>query len=133
MDTVERIMNRNILSIDHAATIRQAAQLMRDKKAGSLLVEKAGEYIGIVTDTDLVRKVLAEGIDAEKQTIGSISHTIQHTIDKNQTPQAANDMMRDRGVRHLVVKDGVKIVGVLSVRDLLVYFQRINEPKMGVD
>lgn len=133
MDTVERIMNRNILSIDHAATIRQAAQLMRDKKAGSLLVEKTGEYIGIVTDTDLVRKVLAEGVDAGKQAIGSVANPLAHTIDKNQTPQAANDMMRDRGVRHLVVKDGVKIVGILSVRDLLVYFQRINEPKIGVD
>ncbi|MBI5379978.1 MAG: CBS domain-containing protein [Nitrospirae bacterium] len=133
MDTVERLMNRSILSIPHSATIRQAAQLMRDKHIGSLLVEKDGAYVGVVTETDLVRKILAEGVDAEKQTIGSISHTIQHTIDKNQTPQAANDMMRDRGVRHLVVKDGVKIVGILSVRDLLVYFQRINEPKMGVD
>ena len=55
------------------------------------------------------------------------------SIDIQRTPQDAHDMMADLGVRHLAVTDAGKIMGLLSVRDLLVYFKRVSEPRITQD
>src|SRR5574341_212091 len=96
-------MNRDIKAIDRDASVREAARLMRDKGVGSLLVESRGDYIGIVSETDVVRRGVAQGLD--------VDHAAVHLV------------MSERGIRHLVITEEGKMVGVLSVRDLLVYFK----------
>lgn len=133
MHTLEKLMNSSIKSIRHDATVRETATLMRDEGVGSLLVHHEGRIIGIVTETDIVRKVVATGLDLNKEKVASIMTAPVIAIEMQRTPQDAHDMMADLAVRHLAISDKGKIVGIISVRDLLVYFKRISEPRITQD
>ena len=117
------IMNRDIKKISPDAKIRELAQLMRDKKIGSALVSQGDDYIGIVSETDLVRKGLAEGLNPDQATVRQVMSSPIITIDINRTVADANDLMAKRGIRHLPVTELGKIVGIISVRDLVICFK----------
>lgn len=103
--------------------MRDAARLMRDKRVGSLLVEDHGDYIGIVSETDLIRRGMAEGLDPDRVAVHDVMSSPIITLDINRSAVDANSMMSERGIRHLAITDQGRIIGVLSVRDLLIYFK----------
>jgi CBS domain-containing protein len=107
-----------LVTIDRNETIRRASQLMRDHKIGCLLVTK-GEVMGIVTETDLARRVMAEGMNPEQTPVGRVMTTPILKIGADATLLDANDLMAKKGVRHLGVEKDDKLVGLVSVRDLL--------------
>lgn len=107
-----------LVTIDLDETIRRASQLMRDHKIGCLLVTK-GEVMGIVTETDLVRRVMAEGMNPEQTPVGRVMTSPILKIGTEAMLLEANDLMAQRGVRHLGVERDGRLVGLVSVRDLL--------------
>ena len=117
------MMNRDIKKISPDAKLRELAQLMRDKKIGSALVEESGDYLGIVSETDLVRKGLAEGLNPDQTPVRQIMSSPIITIDISRSVADANDLMAKRGIRHLAVTELGKIVGIISVRDLVICFK----------
>jgi signal-transduction protein with cAMP-binding, CBS, and nucleotidyltransferase domain len=133
MSTLIQVMRKELKQVRHDAVVRDAAKRMRDEKVSSLLVEKNKELVGIITDTDVVRRAVAEGSDLMKTTVDTIMTSPIATIESLRTVQDAHDMMGDLGVRHLGVTEQGKLVGVVSVRDLLVYFKRVSEPKISQD
>ena len=133
MPNVLSVMRKEIKKIAHNATVRDASRRMKEDRIGSLLVEKAGSLVGIVTDTDIVRRGVADANDLNKLTVEDIMTSPIVTIEGVRTVQDAHDMMGDLHVRHLGVTEGSSIVGVVSVRDLLVYFKRVSEPKITQD
>ena len=133
MSTVAQVMQKGLKTIANTTPVRDAARRMRDERVGSLLVEKNGSLVGIVTDTDVVRRGVADGADLNKMTVENIMTTPLVTIESMRSAQDAHDMMGDLHVRHLGVTEAGTIVGVVSVRDLLVYFKRVSEPKITQD
>jgi CBS domain-containing protein len=130
---VARLMNRKVKKVSLSTTIQEASQIMGVQKVGSLFVERDGQLVGIVTETDIVRKAAAKGLDFKKDTVESIYSKPIISIEGTRSPQDAFDLMGEVGTRHLGISEGGKIVGVLSVRDLLVYFKKQSEPHMGID
>jgi signal-transduction protein with cAMP-binding, CBS, and nucleotidyltransferase domain len=133
MTTIGHLMNKNIQKINHQMTVQEAASKMKDKKIGSLLVEEGEQYIGIITETDIVRKAVARGLDLRKETVSAHMSSPVITLDQQRSPKDAHDLMGESSVRHLGVTQNGKIVGVVSVRDILVFFKGQSEPKMGID
>ncbi len=133
MSSLTELMRKDLRTIQHDATVRDAAKRMRDERIGSLFVEQNKDLVGIVTETDVVRRAVAEGADLGKVTVHSIMTTPILTIEATRTAQDAHDMMGDLGVRHLGVTNKGKLVGLISVRDLLVYFKRVSEPRITQD
>ena len=133
MSILKNLMTANVKTIRHDATIQEATQRMRDERVGSLLVERDGQIVAIVTETDVVRKASARGVDLGKEKIEAIMTAPVASIDIQRSPQDAHDMMGDLGVRHLGVTDRGKIVGLLSVRDLLLYYKSVSEPRITQD
>ncbi len=117
------LMSRNLKTIPYNATLKEAACLMRDKHIGSLLVVRNDDHIGILSETDLVRRGIAEGLDPDKAIVERIMSSPIITIDIEKTAEEANAVMSERGIRHLAITNEGKIVGILSVRDLLIYFK----------
>ena len=107
-----------IKTIGSKETIRRASQLMRDHKIGCLLVDK-DDSMGIVTETDLTRRVMAEGMNPEQTPIERVMTTPILKIGSEATLLDANDVMSEKGIRHLGVERGGKLVGLVSVRDLV--------------
>ena len=102
----------------------EAARILRDAKIGALLVSgEDGRYIGVLSETDLVRKVLAAERDASRVLVSEVMMAPIITIEIDRSAHDASDLMAERAIRHLAVTEDGHIVGMLSVRDLLRYFK----------
>jgi len=117
------MMTREIKTIDPNASLYDAAKIMRDKRVGALFVEEAGNYIGVISETDLVRRGMAEDKNLRLEKVRAIMSSPIISIDIDRPGSDASDLMSEKGTRHLAVTDSGKIVGLISVRDLLRYFK----------
>ena len=113
------------VKVDRDTTVRKAAEMMRDCGIGSVFVTIGEEIIGILTDTDLVRRVVAAGSNPENTAIEKVMSAPLLTIDGEKTLLDANDLMAREHVRHLGVTLGGKLVGMISVRDLVVFLTNL--------
>jgi CBS domain-containing protein len=117
------MMSRALKTVGPDATLLEAARQMRDAKVGALLVGEGDVYLGVVSESDLVRKAMAEGVDARQTRVRSVMSSPLITIEIDRSAHDASDLMAEKGIRHLVVTEEGQIVGILSVRDLLRYFK----------
>jgi signal-transduction protein with cAMP-binding, CBS, and nucleotidyltransferase domain len=117
------MMCRTLRTIGPDATLLEAAWLMRDAKVGALLVQKAGGYSGLVSESDLVRKGMAESRPAHETLVRAVMSSPLLSIDCARSAHEASEKMAEHGIRHLAVSDEGQIVGIISVRDLLRYFK----------
>ena len=95
---------------------------MVDTKTGSVLIEKDGEYVGILTEGDLSQRVIAQ----LKQTIDVQAASIMSkpiiSIESNQLMATAFLTMEKHRIRHIAVSENKKIVGMLSINDFSAYY-----------
>ena len=126
--TVRDFMHRYLEVVPPSATIVKAAERMKGQQLGSLLVESTdadggmSRRSGIVTETDLIRKVLAKGMDPSLAAVNQIMTSPLLTITPDRPMLDASHLMEANHVRYLCVYDQEEIVGVISVRDLASYF-----------
>ncbi|MCG3778801.1 MAG: Hypoxic response protein 1 [Nitrospira sp.] len=119
------VPREKFITVERDTDAQTAARIMRDRGIGSLFVTNGKEVIGILTDTDMVRRVVAVGVDTHKTTVEQIMSAPILTIEENKTLLDANDLMAQTHLRHLgVTKDG-KLVGMISVRDLVVFLTNL--------
>lgn len=113
------LMRTSMETIASERTVLDAVKTMAEKRIGSLLVLEAGEMVGIVTETDVVRKVIAARLPANSTSVGTVMNYPLIQIDINRTVRAASRRMAEERIRHLAVTENNKVVGLLSVRDLV--------------
>ncbi|MCX5720783.1 MAG: CBS domain-containing protein [Nitrospirae bacterium] len=119
------VPKEKFITVERDTDVQTAARIMRDRGIGSLFVTNGKEVVGILTDTDMVRRVVAAGADTHKTTVEQIMSAPLLTIEENKTLLDANDLMAQTHLRHLgVTKDG-KLVGMISVRDLVVFLTNL--------
>ncbi|MCH8932877.1 MAG: CBS domain-containing protein [Nitrospinae bacterium] len=111
-----------VLSIAPDASTQEAAQLMESKHVGSLLVKDGDTYVGIVTETDLTRKIVARGLQDKDSKVSDIMTAPLQTIDCHEPIVDANQLMANKRIRHIAVTENDQVVGMLSVKDLIHYF-----------
>ena len=126
------IMQTMLKAISHEAPVVEAAEKMRQEKIGGLLVERNGTFVGIITDTDIVRKGVGVKENLEQTKVNELMNTTLPTIQVSRTSHEAFDLMGELGLRYLVICDGDQVVGLVSMRDLLLHFKSY-EPGIGVD
>jgi len=119
------VPREKFITIERDTDAQTAARIMRDRGIGSLFVTNGKEIIGILTDTDMVRRVVAVGADTHKTTAEQIMSAPILTIEQNKTVLDANDMMAQTHIRHLGVTQDGKLVGMISVRDLVVFLTNL--------
>jgi CBS domain-containing protein len=101
-------------------TVEQAAVIMRDRHVGCLVVTRRGRPAGIVTDRDLVLRVLAEGLDPSTVRLGEFVTFDPITISVRDSIDTAAERMRKHGVRRLPIVDEEGVaVGIVTADDLL--------------
>ena len=133
MFTVAQIMTKRPKAVGLGTSIVSTAKTMRAARVGSLFVKMGKQWVGIVTDTDIVRRAVVTSKNLGKLTVAKIMTTPICTIEGDRTVDDAQDMMVDLGVRHLGVTRAGKIVGVISVRDLLLGYKRYTQSKMSTE
>ncbi|HEX7092025.1 MAG TPA: CBS domain-containing protein, partial [Nitrospiraceae bacterium] len=126
--TVGDFMHRNLEVIPPETMIVEAAERMREKSLGSLLVEatdaegRMPRRSGIVTETDMTRKVLAKGMDPSLTMVDQIMTSPLLTITPDRPMLDASHLMEANHIRYLCVSDKDEIVGIISMRDLARHF-----------
>lgn len=116
------------ITVGRDTDVKTAGVIMRDRNVGSLMVTRgqdSKDVIGIITDTDMVRRVIASGADTGKTTVEMIMSAPILMIDENKTLLDANDLMAQSHTRHLGVSRNGKLVGMISVRDLVVFLTNL--------
>lgn len=122
LSEIGEIMTREVKTVEADATIQEAGRLMAEYSVGSLLVVKTGQYVGIMTDTDLARKGMARGVNPEKAQVQSLMSSPIISIESHKLVEEAQAFMRTKKIRHLVVTEEGKIVGIVSLGDLVRYY-----------
>lgn len=119
MATIQQHMNPRVLTVGPLDTLEQAAQAMIERKVGSAVVVKDGAHAGIVTERDVLRAV-ARGTVPWSTKIEDVMTADPICAEPEVEISKAMQMMLEGGFRHLpVVQDG-KLVGIVSLRDLLI-------------
>ena len=117
------MMNRQIRSIPPEATLSEVAALMQKSRVGALLVVSDGVYVGVVSESDLVRKAMAVALHPDQTRVRTIMSSPLITIEIDRSAHEASDLMSEKEIRHLVITQDGQVVGIISVRDLLRYFK----------
>jgi CBS domain-containing protein len=115
---IGEVMASNPVTLPSDASAEQAAQLMRDNDIGDVVVSDADNVLGIVTDRDLVVRVMAEGRDPQRTPLAEVYSEELVTAEPSTSISDAARLMRESAVRRLVVMDGGRLAGVVSIGDL---------------
>jgi CBS domain-containing protein len=119
------VPKEKFVTIERDTDAQTAARFMRDRGIGSLFVTNGKEIIGILTDTDMVRRVVATGVDTHNTTAEQIMSAPIVMIEGDKTVLDANDLMAKTHIRHLGVTQDGKLVGMISVRDIVVFLTNL--------
>jgi len=122
MKTVKQILQsktHGILSISPDATVYDALKLMAEKEVGALLVMEADKVVGIISERDYARKVTLHGKSAKEIHVSDIMTSKVVYVNTAQTVDECMALMTDKRVRHLPVYEDDRLVGVVSIGDLV--------------
>lgn len=119
---VTEYMSTAVRGVSLDATLREAGSLLERWKVGSLLVQNGSRYIGIITDTDLSRKGVAQGLDPSTTTVSTCMTKPVISIEGSEAISTAITLMKEHGIRHLIVTEHEAVTGILSVSDIVRYY-----------
>ncbi len=122
MDSVKNYIVRELISIDEEAIVSVAAIKMEKKKVGSLLVTKKNKVVGIVTEGDLSRRVLAKELPPQGTEVRAIMSSPLISVPSDTSMPAAFLTMIEKNLRHLTIKEDGKIIGMLSMKSFGQYY-----------
>ena len=120
--TIDGILNQksgDIFSISPEATVFEAIELMDNKNVGALLVMEADRLIGMISERDYTRKVMLRGKRSRETKVAEIMSANLTVAHPREPVEKCLHLMTDKRIRHLPVLDGDKVVGIISIGDLV--------------
>ena len=114
------IRDREPYSVRENVTVLEAAEYMVSRKVGGVCVlDGDGRLIGILTERDLLNRIVLHRLDPANLPVSDAMSQVQAVIETTDTPEEALERMEMIGRRHLPVVEGERWVGMLSMRDIL--------------
>jgi CBS domain-containing protein len=119
-DVLKGKSSPNLLSVASTATVVEAVALMDEKGLGSVLVRDAGgKMVGIFTERDLMRRVVRQGRDPKSTPMSAVMSPDVRQVPATESIVEVLRIMVEHGYRHMLVAEGAKPAGVVSIRDLM--------------
>lgn len=112
------VMVKEVITLNDNVTVKEAAEIMNKFEIGSLIVTSRGKAVGIVTERDLLKRVVAEGRDAVKTKVKEIMTTPLVVVEPAMNLEEAAKLMFQMKIKKLAVVDGKKLVGLVSLTDI---------------
>ncbi len=108
-----------VLRIDPEATVYEALKKMAGKNVGALLVEKDGKVVGVFSERDYARKIILMGKSSKESKVGELLSERIFYVKPTTTTTECMQIMTDHRVRHLPVMENNKLVGIVSIGDIV--------------
>jgi len=122
---------RNVWTIDPDATVLDAVAKMADKDVGSLVVMEGEKLVGIITERHYSRNVVLKGKTSPTTLVSEIMETNVIYVRSEQSVELCMALMTDKRVRHLPVVEDTKVIGIVSIGDLLKHI--ISKKEFAID
>ena len=116
--TIRELVGGEVVEIEATRTLREAIRLMTANQVGAVAVQRNGRLAGIFTERDVLR-ACAEDADLDSVTVRDWMTSDPDSLDPEMNVEAAADWMLAAGYRHLPVVEGVDLVGMVSIKDIL--------------
>ncbi|MBI5730067.1 MAG: CBS domain-containing protein [Ignavibacteriales bacterium] len=114
------IGSKNILTVKTGTNIYDATCFMAKHNIGlSPVVAEDGKLLGVFSERDLVRRVIAKGLDLKQTSVDEVMTKDLLVADINESHDQCLKKMKDKGTRHILIVDKEKLAGILSIKDLL--------------
>ncbi|HUI23085.1 MAG TPA: CBS domain-containing protein [Nitrososphaerales archaeon] len=118
------IVEKDFLSVSGASSVLEGARAMKDTRHGFAMIGTRADPQGVVTEWDIICKVVSEGRDPQKVTMGEIMTKDLVSMDANAPLSAVSQLMTEKGVRRLLIKEGNQVIGFITAKTMLA---RMNE------
>lgn len=119
LDLPAATIMRPIITIDEDASIFEAAKEIVENNRGSVVVTRRGESVGILTERDIMKRVVAKSLDPAGTKVKDVMTPAPLAIEKDRPLREAIDLMNRKGMRRMLVADKGKIVGIFTLRDIV--------------
>jgi CBS domain-containing protein len=116
---VGSLARHKLVTIEENESVQSAVKVMVDNNIGSLVVTKQRKPVGIVTERDMLKKVLGKGVDSRSAKVRDIMTADPITIDGDRPLADALDLMNRKGIRRMLVTENDEIVGIFTQRDVV--------------
>jgi CBS domain-containing protein len=113
------VQGRDVTVVDVTTSVAQAARIMSERQIGAVPVIDGERVAGIFTERDVMSRVVAAGVEPSATPVSAVMSTSLVVADVGDSHDVCLRRMQQARVRHLLVLDGGRLVGVLSLRDLL--------------
>jgi len=110
---------RGTLKAPPTITVHKAAKMMADKNAGAVVVVAGDRVVGILSERDVVFRVVARGLDPVATRVGDVMTRDPHTVEPDKPFGYALLVMHERGFRHMPVVQAGKLIGIVSARSAM--------------
>jgi CBS domain-containing protein len=110
---------RTIITIDEDASVIEASKAMVENNRGSVVVMKKGVSVGILTERDVMKRVVAKSLDPGSTKVKDVMTSSPVTIEKDRPLREAIDLMNRKGLRRMLVTENGRIVGIFTLRDIV--------------
>lgn len=110
---------RPIITIEESASVVDASKAMVENNRGSVVVKRGDETVGILTERDVMKRVVAKSLDPGAVRVKDVMTTTPVAVDKDVPLREAVDLMNRRGVRRMLVSEKGKVVGIFTLRDIV--------------
>jgi CBS domain-containing protein len=111
---------QELISVPASAMVSEAVSRMSEKSVGAILIKNAQNTVdGIFTERDLMTRVVNAGLDAKTTAIGRVMSPQVRRVEEWTSIEDALSLMVIHGYRHLLVEEGSKVKGIVSIRDLM--------------
>lgn len=118
--SIKSICRKEFVSISPDATVKDAAGVMASKNVGSIIIVKDGSPVGIITDRDIVVRVVNKGLDSSSLKVQDVMTIDPICLNENVGLFEALETVKEKGVRRYpVIDDKGKIVGIISLDDII--------------
>jgi CBS domain-containing protein len=121
MRVCELICGQQTYRADVGQTVLAVAQAMVDRNIGAVPVLENGILVGVFSERDLMRRVVAEGLDPRTLPVAEVMTRDPLTVSPQEELETCRALMKRHGFRHLPVCEGVQLVGMVSMRDILLH------------
>jgi CBS domain-containing protein len=116
---VKNAMTKNVLVVSPDTTIKDAAKIMSQQRVGSLVVMEKNKLVGIITELDIIWKVVANEMNPATTLVRDVMTRKVLTINADQTLEEATHLMVENRIKKLPVLEDNKIVGIITATDVI--------------